>query len=326
MIVDLLPTEEQDLIVRSIDELLRRELPIERLRDPAKCAGAVEREIWGKFVSLGLFGLGLSESAGGLGYGLAEEVLAARSLGRHGVSPAVLATMLAAHVAVCADQPNLAASFVAGDARAAFANRLDGTDAVHLIDASECDWLLVPEQPLKLVPRTSVQSPTPVQSVDETLSLERACLSHADALIAERADHASLLCAAYLVGNAQATLAMATSYAGVRKQFGQPIGSFQAIKHSCADMAVRASSAEAQTFYAALASDIRGTGRDVACARWLAREAALANAKANIQIHGGMGFTAECDAHLFLKRGLVIGMLGSDQRREFAAILPVPEA
>ena len=120
--------------------------------------------------------------------------------------------------------------------------------------------------------------------------------------------------AAYLVGIAVATRDAAVGHARQREQFGQPIGAFQAIKHQCADMAVRAAAAEAQVRYAAVSFGRSGEDRTQAAAAWLlATGAALANAKACIQIHGAMGFTAECDVHMFLKRAHVVAALGSDR-------------
>jgi alkylation response protein AidB-like acyl-CoA dehydrogenase len=322
MIVDLNPTEDQTLIVDSVEGLLARALPVERLRTDSSFAGAAERGIWGDLVDLGLFGFGLSEAAGGVGYGLPEEVLAARSFGRRCVSPTVIATMIAVHVAAAAGDARLRDALKEGTARAAFANPLRAGNEVQLIDAVDCDWLLLLQKPLKLLPGKTVLDRRPVRFIDETVSLERAGLAGGEGLAADLADRESLLLAAYLVGNAQATLAMAIAYASTREQFGQPIGAFQAIKHSCADMAARAAAAEAQSFYAALVTDENGnSGMEIACARLLAREAAIANAKANIQIHGAMGFTAECDAHLYLKRALVIASLGSDSRAEEKRIL-----
>jgi alkylation response protein AidB-like acyl-CoA dehydrogenase len=323
MIVDLNPSEDQTLIIDSVEGLLGRALPIERLRSDSAFGGAAERAVWSDLVDLGLFGFGLPESAGGVGYGLPEEVLAARSFGRRCVSPTVIATMIAVHVAAASAEVRLRDALKGGTARAAFANPLNSGGEVQLIDAVDCDWLLMLNKPLKLLPRAAALGRRPVRSIDETISLERAHLAEGDSPEADLADRESLLLAAYLVGNAQATLAMATAYASTREQFGQPIGAFQAIKHSCADMAVRAAAAEAQSFYAALVET--GTegnpGMEIACARLLAREAAIANAKANIQIHGAMGFTAECDAHLYLKRALVIASLGSDSRTEEKRIL-----
>jgi hypothetical protein len=235
----------------------------------------------------------------------------------------VIATMTAVHVAAAAGEVRVRDALRDGTARAAFANPLGSGGEVQLIDAADCDWLLLLTKPLKLLPRSAASGVRRVSSIDETISLERAHLAGTGALVADLSDRESLLLAAYLVGISQATLAMATAYATTREQFGQPIGAFQAIKHSCADMAVRAAGAEAQSFYAALAETATdgNSGMEIACARLLAREGAIANAKANIQIHGAMGFTAECDAHLYLKRALVIASLGSSGRTEEKRIL-----
>jgi alkylation response protein AidB-like acyl-CoA dehydrogenase len=112
------------------------------------------------------------------------------------------------------------------------------------------------------------------------------------------------------------------AYAKERHQFGKPIGSFQAVKHMCADMLVRAEVARAAVHAAACLADApdvarteaeaagcaprRLLTRSVAGAKLLADEAALANARASIQVHGGMGFTWEVPLHLHLKRARVL--------------------
>jgi alkylation response protein AidB-like acyl-CoA dehydrogenase len=119
----------------------------------------------------------------------------------------------------------------------------------------------------------------------------------------------SVLTAAYQVGMAQACVEAATAYALERYQFDRPIGSFQAVKHMLADMAVRAEIARAAVDAAAVAIDgvdDASVTRAVAGARLLAGEAALKNAKGSLQVHGGMGFTWEVDVHLFLKRAWVL--------------------
>ena len=326
--VDLEPTEEQALIVESIDTLLHEALPVERLRESLNTGAAAERRRWQDLVEVGLFGLGLSTTEGGPGYGLAEEALAARTMGRYCVSPTVLATMLAVHVAASCGRADLREAFQSGHLRAAFANPLDNEGTAHLLDAGDCDWLLVLDEPIRLAARETPGAASEVCGLDETVRLERSTLDRQKSFSADLGERVSLLLAAYLVGNAQATLAMAVAYATTRQQFGQPIGAFQAIKHSCADMAVRAAAAQAQTLFAAVTaeaarspSDLTQRTSDVACARLLARQAAVANAKANIQIHGAMGFTAECDAHLFLKRALTLGALGADTLTERTQIL-----
>jgi alkylation response protein AidB-like acyl-CoA dehydrogenase len=113
-----------------------------------------------------------------------------------------------------------------------------------------------------------------------------------------------LIDAGALAGMAAAALDMAVGYAGIREQFGRPIGTFQAVKHHCANMAMAARCARDQVTFAAVALD---EGREdaplqVECALFVAGSAALDNAGKNIQIHGGIGFSDEADPHLFLKR------------------------
>jgi alkylation response protein AidB-like acyl-CoA dehydrogenase len=328
VIIDLQPTEKQSLIVESIDALLRRALPVERLRDSRNACAQAERRVWSDLVELGVFGFGLSADDGGHGYGLPEEALALRSMGRYCLSSTVLATMLAVHIAAHSRREDLREAFQSGQLRAALANPVDERGTVQLLDASGCEWFVVLNGPVTLIPRDSATEVAELRCLDDTVGLERARLDLTQGLVAEVEGRASLLLAAYLVGNAQATLAMAVAHAATREQFGQPIGAFQAIKHSCADMAVRAAAAEAQTLLTAVAAESDKTSletirvtKEVASARLISGQAAVANAKVNIQIHGAMGFTAECDAHIFLKRALTMRMLGIDACTERARIL-----
>jgi alkylation response protein AidB-like acyl-CoA dehydrogenase len=122
----------------------------------------------------------------------------------------------------------------------------------------------------------------------------------------------AVLVAAQLAGMAAATSELAVAYAKDRHQFDKPIGAFQAVKHICADTRVRAEVARAAVDAAAVTFDDPGVGdvdRAVAGAKLVAGEAAVANARACIQVHGGMGFTWEIDAHLYLKRAWVLDRL-----------------
>jgi alkylation response protein AidB-like acyl-CoA dehydrogenase len=111
----------------------------------------------------------------------------------------------------------------------------------------------------------------------------------------------ALLTAAEQVGSAARTTELAVRYAREREQFGRPIGSFQAVKHLCAEMLVRAELARVAVYAAALTGD----PLDCAAAKLLADEAAVHNARDCVQVHGGMGFTWETDVHLHLKRAWV---------------------
>ncbi len=118
-----------------------------------------------------------------------------------------------------------------------------------------------------------------------------------------------MLTAAFCVGMADALTDLAVAYAKEREQFNRPIGSFQAVKHLCADMAVRAEVARASVYAAACVLDDPSTGelvRYLSGAKLLANEAAITNGKSATQVFGGMGFTWEVDVHLYLKRAWVL--------------------
>ena len=332
MIVDLLATDEQTAIRDSVAGLSARLFAVARLHDTAAFGAGAEIAAWQELADLGLFGLGLSEAEGGVGYGIPEEVTVARELGRFLVSPSVLATMLAVHAAPAP----LRAALCAGEKRAAFANPLapvdfDGGSAhVQLLDARGASVAVLWNDHRFALYGISDHG-IAVEAIDETISLSRAHLDLASpagvALGATLPRHAGLLLAAYLAGIAEATLAMAVDYAKIRVQFGRPIGEFQAIKHYCAEMSRRGEAALSQTFYAAIESTVRKDEDlfEMACARLLAGDAAVENGRFNVQIHGGMGFTYEADAHLFLKRALLVSAINSGVRQEQIRIMAVNE-
>jgi len=170
-----------------------------------------------------------------------------------------------------------------------------------------------------------------VAGIDNALPLERATLTgtprHASADPSLWRSARILVCA-QLAGCAEAALKLAVDYAQVREQFGQVIARFQALKHMCADMAVRCEATWSQTLLAALSlqGGRAGAAFEVEAAELLARTAAIDITEQCIQLHGGIGFTAECDAHRFLKRAhLLVKLLGDAravQSRLLAAALP----
>jgi alkylation response protein AidB-like acyl-CoA dehydrogenase len=149
------------------------------------------------------------------------------------------------------------------------------------------------------------------RSLDPTRPLHTVSLSGAECIKvvsgagADRLRRAAtVLACAEAVGGIERTVEMSVEYCKVRTQFDRPIGSFQAVKHRCADMAVRAEVARSATIYATICArdDTEDADHHASVAKWLCAEAYLQNAADNIQNHGGMGFTWECDAHLYLKR------------------------
>jgi alkylation response protein AidB-like acyl-CoA dehydrogenase len=173
-------------------------------------------------------------------------------------------------------------------------------------------FLIVDDAGLLFVNRDSGVSVEAVPSLDDTNRIGAVTMRDAPCTVLSRdrtavaalRRTATVLACADAVGGTARTVDMSVGYAKVRHQFGKPIGSFQAVKHRCADMAVRAEVARSATIYATVS--VRDAAADadfqVAVAKILCANAYLLNAADNVQNHGGMGFTWECDAHLYVKR------------------------
>jgi alkylation response protein AidB-like acyl-CoA dehydrogenase len=301
------PSADQLNLASTIEESVAPLLPLARLHaSPEESA-----EVWSSLEEIGIFGITTPEDQGGSGLGAVEEALIAMTLGRCLAAPAVLATMGAAH-AVGAD---LKGKRVAAGYRRA--NR------VVAVENAGSEFVLVRAADRATVHATASHQARPVDrklwlaSLQEYASLgEPAAKFDAAGLLRLR-----LIDAAALSGIAQAALEMGVAYAGIREQFGRPIGSFQAIKHHCANMAIAANCARDQTAFAAVAVDDRrdDAAMQVESALLVAGKAALDNAGKNIQIHGGIGFSDEADPHLLLKRAQLLiaiagGMEATNQR------------
>jgi alkylation response protein AidB-like acyl-CoA dehydrogenase len=127
-------------------------------------------------------------------------------------------------------------------------------------------------------------------------------------------EQAAVCLAAECVGGSEKTMEMAVQYAKDRYQFGRPIGSFQAIKHKCADMLLRLESAKSAAYYAAWAAAEDNEELTVASslAKAYCTEAYFTNSRENIQVHGGIGFTYEHDCHLYYRRAKSSELLFGD--------------
>lgn len=333
--MNLLPTDEQTQILDAARKFLAGQAPVERLRPQHGQIGNHDAQLWPEFGELGFLALGLDAARGGVGLDAPEEILLYRELGRNLVSPAILGLSLGARIASRVDGAGLQDAIQSGETRVAIAVPRSpvGTGfsgRYYLLEPEGAAWVLLWSADGAGLFRTAdfVDS-TDALCMDSHLALERARIDAARPAIwvpvteedIER--RARLLIAAYAVGLAEAARDMAVDYAKVREQFGKPIGTFQAIKHKCADMAIASEAAWCQTIFAAIA--IR-EGRDdaafhVTAAKILATDAALKNGAQNIQVHGAFGFTADCDAHLFLKRAHVMNLLGGDLRIQRANLL-----
>lgn len=297
---------------------------------------------WAGFGELGWFSLGLAEADGGVGYGLAEEVLLAEELGRQ-VAPGPFVAQIVASRLAAAAQLDAAADLAAGTLRAAWGEPVvstegspavigDRTTADLLVQHAEgAAWIVVVSgDEAVLISSEDVEVLADVAPLDPSTPLRRV---RANAVIPGASDPsgatarwATTLVSAQMAGLAEATCAMSVEYAKEREQFGQPIGSFQAVKHRCADMAARAEAAITQTRWAALTVDASGPDGafEVEAARVMATRAALTNAEVNVQNHGGIGFTWEHPAHRYVTRARLLELTGGSLADHQAKLLTAP--
>ena len=340
--MNLLLSEDQVQIVDTLKHFLSEEAPVARFRPPAPQIGNQDHLLWPHLAELGFLGISIPEESGGIGLSGAEEMVVYREFGRHLLSPAIMGLMLGARVAAAVGDTALLHDLLSGKTSVGLANpRRDANIGAfchgdfHLIESIGAPWVLCcDEQGAALLRRSDFTEIEPVHAMDHSLSLERARLDNirATAWVSMEQDaiytRALVLIGAFAVGLAEATRDMAVEYAKIREQFGKPIGSFQAIKHICADMAIRAESALCQAAVASLMLSDNDLGADfhgTAC-KLVSIDAALKNAGQNIQVHGAIGFTSEADAHLYLKRAHVMDQLWGDTRVQRQRMLHAPFA
>jgi alkylation response protein AidB-like acyl-CoA dehydrogenase len=341
--MDLLPTSEQLEIVAAAAAFIGKEHPLSRIRELRDEPSAVDARPWARSAELGWFALAVPEAQGGVGYSLAEEALLFREVGR-GLAPGpFIATVLAARVALAAGARDLAASIMAGEAMVGLAQATGAgvvigpqlSGSFELIDAVGAPYVLAAgPDGAALVATDALGEVTLAKSIDPGVRVsfvdvhDVAAVAFAPAEAEPAFLRGCVLAAAMCSGIADATRDMAAEYAKVRVQFAKPIGVNQAIKHRCADMAVRAEVAGSQVVFAALSVE---TGRadaafQVASAKVVATDAAIENAGSNIQVHGGMGYTYEHDAHLYLKRAHVLDHMFERTRSHLARLIELPPA
>lgn len=332
---DLLQSDDERMIAETVRDFLAAEQPLARLRPEGPAS-----DVWSAMTELGWFGVGLPEEAGGAGMGLVTEALIQRECGRYLMSPSVLATVIAGHVAWHAGSAAPDGNEVPDWSRVALAIDARPDAAGGERDVLTFDWggkgllLYWNDEGVGLFAPEALASARNERCFDESLSLVSGRLSAdkphlwAPAQTAPLAARANLLLAAALVGLAEQACDLAVDYAKVREQFGKPIGGFQAIKHRCADMAVRQRLSWYQTSLACLKLEAGAddAALQVASAKLLAAEAAHENGRACVQIHGGIGFQAECDAHWFLKRARVYDQAGGDIELQAVTIVGEPAA
>ena len=294
------------------------------------------RPVFGSLADLGLFGVAVPEDCGGAG-GSIEDLCAMVEETAKVLVPGPVATTALATLVVA--DPQLRAALASGERTAGVAldgdvefddatARASGTaprvlgavaDGLLLVPAGG-KWLLIDPAAGDAADTVTVE---PLHATDFSRPLARVVLASAPATVldisADRMENlAATVLSAEAAGIARWALDTAVAYAKVRVQFGKPIGSFQAIKHLCAEMLCRAEQvavAAADAAGAAGDDDDRQLSIAAAIAAGIGIEAVKANVKDCIQVLGGIGITWEHDAHLYLRRAYGIGQfLGGPAR------------
>ena len=331
MTMDLLPDDDQAAIAAAARDLVCSLSPLSRLHALGSSGPVADPQLWAAAAAQGFFALDLPEDVGGAGLSLAELSLLFRELGRSLVPGPFAGTVVAARVAAAAGHGELTTRIAGGELPVGLAERIEG-GLLRTFDADDAAaYLVVTPDGSALHPADSVETVRRRPCVDVAsrwaeLRIVGEPLARVDAGSFDAVPYASVLVAAQLAGICAATRDASAHYAKVRTQFGVPIGSFQAVKHRCADEAVRAEAIDQLVTYAALA--VRD-GRPEAALLWPAARTvgadhALRNCADNIQNHGGIGYTAEHDAHLYLKRTQVLADLLLPREDLRAAVLAAP--
>ncbi|OCB36245.1 acyl-CoA dehydrogenase [Mycobacterium malmoense] len=288
---------------------------------------------WQNLVELGWLGLHVDEEHGGSGFGLPELVVVVEELGRAVAPgpfvPTVIASAVIAKDGSAEQKSRLLPGLIDGtvtagiglDSRVRLEGGVADGDAGIVLGAGLAELLLIATgEDVLLLERgragLSVEVPNNFDPTRRSgrVRLDNVTVSADDVLTGARAAalaRARTLLAAEAVGGATDCVEAAVDYAKVRQQFGRTIATFQAVKHHCANMLVAAEAGVAAVWDASRAAseDEDQFQLAAAVAATLAFPAYARNAELNIQVHGGIGFTWEHDAHLHLRRALVIAAL-----------------
>ena len=305
--MDFQLSEDQLALREGLRSFCEGRVPASRLPELEK-TGGIDRALWNDLAEMGVFSLRLPEADGGVGLGSADAVIVFCELGRRIVpGPLVWSHLAAGLVEGAAGGDTIVGGLdLAGHGTSTLlVEQLEGIDKLILLKP-EGLFLLDAGS----ISGEAVETPTdPLTPVHEVMTLPEGDQLGGPGDAARLRLEGAALVAGLQLGIAEATLELANAYAKGREQFGRPIGGFQAVKHILADMFVRQEVARAATYAAGATLDDPAVGvvqRAVSAAKLTAGEAALKNARACIQVHGGMGYTWEVPAHYYLKRAWLL--------------------
>jgi alkylation response protein AidB-like acyl-CoA dehydrogenase len=350
--MDFSLSDDQREIQRTARELLSERARPERVREHAE-ARKPDKELWRELCELGWPGIAISERYGGQGLGCVELSILCEELGRALAPvpflPTALAGTLIEHAGSEAQRERLLPLLANGEQGAAVGVLRDGC-AELVIGGGEAHVLVLLERAGALgdaqagdvgallagagarVLHAEEAEVELIASIDPTRSAANVTPCSADAGeplegdLQAGLDRAFVAISSELVGVCDRALEMTLAYVKERKQFGVPVGSFQAVSHRCAQMLLVSEQARSLTAQAAWAADAdpQQLPQAAAMAKAAASDAGVQVSGSAIQAHGGIGFTWEADVHWLYKRALLdAALLGSarQQRARLAAIV-----
>jgi alkylation response protein AidB-like acyl-CoA dehydrogenase len=329
-------SESQQILKDTARKFFAGECPIAAVRKAMETETAHDPALWTKLAEQGFTGIITPEEYGGMGLGKVELILLMEEAGYALLPGPFFSTVALAGAVIdaCASPEQkkkylariaggqahstvalveAAGSWDAGSLQiAAAANKLTGTK-LFVTDAAVADFIVVVARDgiyavdakaagLHIAPMKGMDLARKIYSV-EFRNTPAEMLGNTSGL-ANALDVATVALCAEMVGGMQRALELTVAYAKTRKQFGKPIGIFQAVQHLCADMYLETESSRSATYYAAwaLEENTPDAAAAVSVAKMYASDASRTVGNRGIQVHGGMGFTWENDLHLYYRR------------------------
>jgi len=326
-------TDDQRDIQRTAQELLADRASPERVRESAE-AGTHDERLWGELSELGWPGIAIAEEHGGQGLGTVELAILSEELGKTVAPVPFLPSAMAAALISTAGSDDQRARWLpglaGGEGIGAIAAAHDGAAGLVPSAADAGVVVLAEHDGARVFARDEVEV-EPLPSIDPTRPAARVTAGPdaGEALPGDvdAALHRALVAvSAELVGVCSRALEMTVAYVKERKQFGTPVGAYQAVSHRCAQMLLETEIARATTAEAAWRADAdpNRLAECAAMAKATASDAGRTVTASAIQAHGGIGFTWEADVHWLYKRAQWIDAFGghaAKQRELVAAAL-----
>lgn len=311
-------TDDQRMFAEGLRDLLTNECPPSLVRHTWENGVGHSPELWSKLGDMGVLGLLVPESAGGMGSDVVDAILLFQELGRAAVPGPVLEHMAVAAPTLAANHPGVVDGSVVATVHV--------DDSPYVAHATVSDLIVTRDGALSGFTATDAHGIDGARRIASVAGGTSMPLKDPSTL--ERSfDLMALATAAYLIGLGERMIDIAADYARQREQFGKPIGSFQAVKHLMSDALLKVEFAKAPTYRAAwsLANGEPTASRDVSMAKALASEAAYRSSRSSMQVHGGIGYTWEADLQLYMKKAWALSRAYGDatwhRRRVSAAVL-----